>query len=184
MRYLRILRGYLALSLCVAWACLCPTSATAQEKLTENTLKYDRQQPAAAATIEQFQWLRGYWVGKGLGGTCEETWLPALDGSMAGTFRLLQQDHLAFSEFFMLTRQEERWTLRLKHFHPTMQGWEEKDKFVEFPLIRVKGTEACFNGLTYRLQASGEMHVFLAFRQQDGTYREEKIVFRRQSITE
>ncbi len=65
-----------------------------------------------------------------------------------------------------------------------MKGWEEKDDFVEFPLIRVELNAAYFNGMNYPLTNQNELDVYLAFRQKDGTFREEQVRFRRKSLTD
>lgn len=158
--------------------------AAGQTSLTANTLRLDEDGDQIQAKLEDFAWLTGYWVGEGLGGECEETWMPARGGRIAGTFRLLQNEQLRFSEFFQLGEHDGRWTLRLKHFDPQMKGWEEKDGFVEFPLIRVESNAAFFNGLTYRLTNPNELDVYLAFKQKDGTFREEQIRFRRKALTD
>ena len=68
---------------------------------------------------------------------------------MVGTFRMVKDGKLVFSEFFTLSKQAGKIAIRLKHFGGEFKGWEEKDKFVEFPLIKVEGKTAWFGGLTY-----------------------------------
>ncbi len=164
------------------------TPLLAQTMLTENTLKLDENSPAAVAHADSFRWLVGYWVGSGLGGSCEESWLPAMGrsemgASMIGTFRLLKDDQLVFTEFFQLSREESGWTLRLKHFDPKLRGWEAKDEFSEFRLIRAEPNAVYFDGLTYRLTEQGQLHVFVAMRQKDSSFREAKFEFHRRSLT-
>ncbi len=160
------------------------SSTTGPVQLTENTLKFSKESPPVEAKSEDFDFLAGYWTGSGLGGDCEEVWMPAIHGERIGTFRFHADGKLVFSEFFQLSQFDGRWSLRLKHFNPTLEGWEEKTKFVEFPLVNVKKNEASFNGLTYRLIENGELHVFLAMKRKDGTLSEEKFVFQKKTLAE
>lgn len=160
------------------------SSTTGPVQLTENTLKFSKESPPVEAKSEDFDFLAGYWTGAGLGGDCEEVWMPAIHGERIGTFRFHADGKLVFSEFFQLSQFDGRWSLRLKHFNPTLEGWEEKTKFVEFPLVNIKKNEASFNGLTYRLIENGELHVFLAMKRKDGTLSEEKFVFQKKTLAE
>ncbi len=159
-----------------------------QSRLTENTLKLDDGSPSPEASMGDFAWLQGYWIGEGFGGTCEEAWMPPLgdtttqSASMSGTFRMLEGGKLQFSEFFLLSRIEGRWTLRLKHFDAEMKSWEKQDEFTEFPLVRVQKNTVWFRGLTYRLNEAGKLEAIVAMKRSDGTYSEEKIVFQRKPL--
>lgn len=155
----------------------------AVEKITENTLKYSKEAPSATVTAADFDFLSGYWVGTGFGGDCEETWMPAIEGTRIGTFRFHQDGKLVFSEFFQLAQHGDRWSLRLRHFDEELKGWEEKDKFVEFPLVRVEKNTAWFNGLTYQLMENGELHVMLAMKHKDGSFTEEKFIFKKKPLS-
>ena len=109
--------------------------------------------PAASVTIEDAAWLAGSWEGEFLGGFAEETWSEPSDGAMMGMFRHLKDDSVAFYEFFTLVEDDEHGlALRLKHFHPDLRGWEEKDRFVEFPLVTIGEDELVFDGLAMRLE--------------------------------
>ncbi|MBL8817408.1 MAG: hypothetical protein JNL58_15380 [Planctomyces sp.] len=154
------------------------------ETITENTLKFSKDQPAVEASPENFDFLAGYWVGNGLGGNCEETWMPDIEGSRIGTFRFHQDGKLIFSEFFQLAKHGDRWTLRLRHFDEELKGWEDKEKFVEFPLVRIEKNTAWFNGLTYKLMENDELHVMLAMKHKDGSVGEEKFIFKRKPLTD
>lgn len=123
--------------------------------------------------------MEGYWKGEGLGGMCDEMWTPAASGSMLGTFRLMKDDKLQFSEFFMLVEEDGSLVLKLKHFDPQLNGWEAKDKFVRFPLIKVEGQTAFFSGLTYQLDEDDVLRVFVAIKQKDGSQKEGKFTYRK-----
>ena len=55
------------------------------------------ERPAARAS--ELDWLAGQWRGVGLGGQCEESWLPAVGGVLIGTFRLADDGKPVFYEF-------------------------------------------------------------------------------------
>jgi hypothetical protein len=114
----------------------------------------------AAAKIEDISWLEGRWVGEGFGGAAEDVIAPAADGQMMGMFRHLKPDgSINFYEFYVFAEEEGSITQRLKHFSPMLSGWEEKDEFVEFPLVTIEGGAAFFDGMTYKLDENGMLTV-------------------------
>lgn len=157
-------------------------SAVAQTQNTEHTLKLDKGAKPAMAELKKFEWLVGRWVGEGLGGECEELFLPVWNDTLVGSFRYAKEGKLAFSEFFSLVKTDEGVILKLKHFHPDMVGWEEKDKMVNFPLIKVERNAAYFGGLTYQLDDQGELKVWVAMKGQDGKVSEAELILRRASL--
>ena len=54
--------------------------------------------------------------------------------------------------------------LKLKHFNADLTGWEEKDRFVTFRLVRVTPEAVHFDGLTFRRDAPDRLSIFLALR--------------------
>lgn len=155
------------------------TRCAAESELTEHTRKLDDGQAVASADLSHFSWLRGEWKGPGLGAECHETWSAPAGKCMVGTFRMVQDGELAFSEFFYLVETEQGTVLRVKHFHASFEGWEEKDKSVDFPLIKVEGTTAWFSGLTYQRQKDGSLKAYVAMKRKDGSYREAEFHFQK-----
>jgi len=143
------------------------TAATETVKATEsaNTLQIDPATGPAAAEIESLSWLRGYWVGPGLGGECEELWMPPMSDRMHGTFTLVQEGKLVFSEAMILVEVDDTVELRVKHFDPEFVGWEEKDGYVTFPLVRLEENTAYFHGLTFR-RSGDKLKIFLVLTQE------------------
>lgn len=135
--------------------------------------------PAPAATLADLHWLPGRWVGEGLGGAVEELWGPAEGGTMLGTFRLLRDGVPAFYEFMAVTELDGSLVLRLKHFHPDLRGWEERDQVVAFPLVRMDAGTAWFDGLTLHRAAADAMDIHVRFRGRDGSQHEERLRYRR-----
>ena len=140
--------------------------------VTENTLGLAENGRAATVELDELAWLAGRWAGEGLGGRVEESWTPPSAGSMVGTFKLASREDGAwkpsFYEFMAIFETAEGLVLRLKHFHPDVKGWEEKDEFVDFPLVKIEGRRVYFRGLTYERTAEDDLRIYLAMRTSDG----------------
>jgi len=129
---------------------------------SEDIVVMGREEGAASppATIEDVAWLAGRWAGEGLGGAAEDLISPAAGGQMMGMFRHLKADgSVGFYEFYVFAEQGGSLTQRLKHFSLPLSGWEEKDEFVEFPLVKLEPGAAYFDGLTYLLGEDGALTV-------------------------
>ncbi len=130
--------------------------------------------------LSQLDWLVGYWTGTGFGGTCEEVWMPAVDGHMIGTFRFWTAGKLVFSEFMNLVQEGDTFSLKLKHFNPDLSGWEEKEKWTTFRLVEVGENQVWFNGLTMILTGDEiELHLALT---ENGIKKVEKLTYQRGSL--
>ncbi|TFV94208.1 hypothetical protein E4S40_09215 [Algoriphagus kandeliae] len=108
--------------------------------------------------LENLDWLVGYWLGTGFGGECEEVWMPAVDGHMIGTFRFWENGKLVFSEFMNLVQDGESVTMKLKHFSPDLEGWEEKEEWTVFKLIELGDEKVWFDGMT--IERKGEQLIY------------------------
>ncbi|HEX2059691.1 MAG TPA: DUF6265 family protein [Thermoanaerobaculia bacterium] len=150
---------------------LLAATVPAQERQTENTFKLGDRKPGAA-TIADMAWLAGHWKGEALGGISEEIWSPPMNGVMMGMYRLVRDGKVVFYELLTLSEKDGSLVIRLKHFNPDMTGWEEKDKYVEFPLVSKSDGRIHFAGMTF-VPKGDHLTVFLAIRQKDGTTREE-----------
>jgi hypothetical protein len=107
-----------------------------------------------------------------LGGWCEEVWSKPKAGTMMGMFRLIRENNTAFFEILTIVDEDSTLILRLKHFHPNLNGWEEKDETVDFPLVKIEGQTAYFSGMTFQRKSEDELIIYLAFKQKDGSFRE------------
>lgn len=141
-----------------------------------NTVQLEPGARSPAATLEAISWLRGEWTGTGLGGFCEEVWTSARGGSMLGTFRVIKEDKPVFSEFMEIVEADGSILLRLKHFGNDFTGWEEKDKYVEFKLVKIEGDSIYFDGLTYRKTGENSMIVYVVLSS-GGTSQEAKFSY-------
>lgn len=148
------IRNFLACLLLV----LASEALTADAPIDVMRLEDDSVSPVAH--IEDIAWLVGRWTGEGLGGIAEDIIAPAADGQMMGMFRHLKADgSINFYEFYVFAEEGESITQRLKHFSPLLSGWEDKDEFVEFPLVAIEESAVYFDGLSYRLEEDGSLTV-------------------------
>ena len=75
-----------------------------------------------------------------------------------------------------------QWWIRndAQHVNPDMTGWEEKNGYVTFRLVRQDATGAYFEGLTFRRATPDRIDGFIALRDKaSGTVREETLTYRR-----
>ena len=151
----------------------------AQSQKTANTLTLDKKENMPKASVADFAWLAGHWSGEGLGGQCEEIWAPPMGDNMIGMFRYLKDGKTQFIELFSLVIEGESIALKLKHFNADMTGWEEKDKVVQFPLVKLSANEASFDGLTYRMKDDDTLEVFVVMKGKDGSLRELEFKYKR-----
>ena len=117
-------------------------------------------QKPGTGSLEDLDWLVGYWTGTGLGGTCDETWMPAVDGHMIGTFRFWNKGKLVFSEFMNMVQEGDTFYLKLKHFNPDLSGWEEKEEWTIFRLVETGENTIWFHGFTMK-RVGDEMQLWL-----------------------
>lgn len=168
--------------LCLSVALLTGDEAWSQTKVTENVLKLDEGSPVGKAKISDVAWLAGNWAGTGLGGEVDESWTPPKHGHMSGTFRIFKEKKLLFSEYFTMSEKDGSLSLHLRHFNPDFVGWEEKEKPLEFRLIKVEGKTAWFDGLTYRLDKEGRLNAMVVMKKKDGSVSELAFTMKKESV--
>lgn len=115
----------------------------------QEVLSLDKEQPAGSGSIQDLGWISGYWTGSGLGGDCEELWLPAKDNGMVGTFRFIMNGELIFSEYMNMVEEDGKLSLKIKHFNRDLTPWEEKEDWTIFKFIKSEGQTAYFSGITF-----------------------------------
>ena len=155
-----------------------------QERISPNIFKLQEGQPSPPAKIEQLSWLVGDWVGEGLGGQCAENWSAPSLGHMIGTFRMEKAGEIVFFEFMDISEKEGSLIFRLKHFTSELIGWEEKEKFVEFRLVKIEENAAYFGGLTLRKKDDNHIEIFVSIKYKNGERKEEPFLFTRRNYTE
>ena len=100
---------------------------------------------------------------------------------MTFTFKLLQSGSPSMYEFGIIIEEDEGLVLKLKHFHPSLTGWEEREKYVSFPLVRLTKDAVYFDGLTYRREGENRLRAFVAINK-SGTVSEHEFVFDRRGF--
>lgn len=147
---------------------------------TPHLLELDAGAPGVerdTPSIGQLDFLVGRWEGEAFGGWVEENWAPMRGGTMLGSFRLVKEGSPAFYELMLVAEVDGRPALRVKHFGPGMEPWEEGAESENFPLLDVQGTTAWFGGATYH-RVGNALEIFLAMTGQSGEVREERLRFR------
>jgi hypothetical protein len=135
---------------------------------------------APRASLADFAWLAGRWLGEGLGGVAEEVWLPESGGAMLGTFRSIQGGQVSFYEILTLASNASgQLELRLKHFHPDLKGWEERDQVQVWALTGVEGEAFAFGPILFRREGAEALLVTVTMKLADGSRKDEVFRFRR-----
>jgi hypothetical protein len=165
--------------LLLSW--LVPTSvARGQTQASDHTLRLERKENIPRARIEAIAWLAGRWVGGDPGESTEEIWSPPVGNSMMGIFRLVKNGKVIFYEFCTITEENESLVLKIKHFDSRLNGWEEKNVAVIFPLVKLAATDAYFDGLTYHKNKDGSLTAYvLEHSQGTGKTHEEAFSYQR-----
>ncbi|MGH8015017.1 MAG: DUF6265 family protein [Candidatus Zixiibacteriota bacterium] len=133
-------------------------------------------------SLSNFNMLVGHWRGEGLGGVCEETWLPESAGIMLGTFKLMNDDKVSFFEIMTLSLDSVGPAIRVKHFNADMTGWEDKADMVTFRFDSTSNDQLFFGGLIFKKPAPDSLNIGVRFKKSDGTTREEYINCRKVEI--
>ena len=172
----KLFRFYLGLSF--VFCCQTVYAANEQESTFANTMKLQSGMVSPKASIADVAWITGYWQGEMWGGQTEEIWSAPLAGSMMASFKFAADQQVKFYEIITLFELDGSLVLRLKHFSDELKGWEEKDNYMEFKLVKLEDKTAYFEGYTYRLVNPDELHVFVVI-DDEGEKTETKFVFKR-----
>jgi len=100
--------------------------------------------PLEKATLADLAFIAGQWRGELQGGITEENWSPPEGDAMMGVFRFVKGGKAVFYEMLLIEMTSTGPVLRLKHFHPGLKGWEEKDEAFSYPLIELRKDRAVF----------------------------------------
>lgn len=146
----------------------------------QEVLSLDKEQSAGSGSIQDLGWISGYWIGSGLGGDCEELWLPAKDNGMVGTFRFIMNGELIFSEYMNMVEEDGKLSLKIKHFNRDLTPWEEKEDWTVFKFIKTEGQTAYFSGITFH-RTGDELKIRMAMTDQ-GVKSIEEFRFKRKDL--
>jgi hypothetical protein len=141
------------------------------EQQTENTIKLKEKATSPNATIEEMAWYTGRWSGEGFGGWIEENVGPPVSGSMSGSFRMIQEDKPVFYEFILIKEVDNSLEYQVKHFNPDLSGWEEKNDYHSFKLVKIEKNKAHFEGMTL-MRKGDKMHIYLVVSGDEGKKEE------------
>ena len=143
-----------------------------------NLLFLESNQQSPPADLSVLKWLSGHWRGEAFGGLIEEVWSPAVGGSMMGAFKLVVENKVQFYEIETISEESGTLVFRLKHFHRDLKGWEEKDKTIDFVLVKVMENKVYFNGMTIERISDKEINIYVAI-EDNGSTTEEKFTYKR-----
>ncbi len=101
-------------------------------------------QPLTGVRPSALGWLAGSWLGHNGEDRVEEHWSPPAGDTLVGMFRWVKGGRVFFYELAVIESEGECVFLRIKHFHPRLVGWEEKERAHEFVLVHLEGQEAAF----------------------------------------
>lgn len=118
----------------------------------------DGQEASQAEPSHALAWLEGHWIGAGLGGKVEEVWLKPEGGTMLGMFRLISGGKPNFYELVTITEKEGEFSMRLKHFHADLAGWEKQKESLLWEASEVEERRIRFGPVLY--EASGDDTLF------------------------
>ena len=85
-------------------------------------------------------------MGEGFDSVLHENYSAAVGGQMAGHFYAAKDGKPSFFEFETINQVGNSLVFKVKHFNADMTGWEEKDKYVAFPLVAVDKESWYFDG--------------------------------------
>lgn len=77
--------------------------------------------------LADFAFITGHWRGESGATVIEEVWLPAEGDAMHSIFRMVNGGKTRFTEFQSIEMTPEGPMLFLRHFHPRLVAWEDKD---------------------------------------------------------
>ncbi|MGN7515586.1 MAG: DUF6265 family protein [Allomuricauda sp.] len=140
----------------------------------QETMQLTEGQPSPKASLEDVSWIEGHWKGKAFGGIAEEIWSAPLGNSMMFVFRLVNDDKVSFYESGHIQQLDDSIILQLKHFDGNMRGWEEKDKTIDFKLVKVEPNKVYFEGLTMEKISDDQMNVWVLVEEEGDS---EEILF-------
>ncbi len=137
-----------------------------------------------AQTVQDFAFLTGQWRSEVWGGSGEEIWTKPESGNLIGLWRFMKSGKLVFSEHLSLEDDAEYGpVMRLKHFHPGMKGWEEKDEAVTMYLDKYSASDARWTyekdgkkiTLRYRSPSPGVLECVLVKNGEETVFQMKKV---------
>lgn len=144
----------------------------------QETMQLTEGQPSPKANLEDVSWIEGHWKGEAFGGIAEEIWSAPLGNSMMFVFRMVNDDKVSFYESGHIQQLDDSLILQLKHFDGNMRGWEEKEKTIDFKLVKLEPNKVYFEGLTMEKISEDHMNVWVLV-EEDGNAEEILFAYKR-----
>ena len=144
-----------------------------------NTLQFTENATSPNATLKDVSWIQGHWKGEAFGGITEEIWSPPLGDSMMFVFKLVVDNKVAFYEAGVIRQVDKTLFLQFKHFHGDFKGWEEKDKTVDFKLVKIEDDKVYFEGFTFEKISDNEINLYVVIEQKEGKKEEIKFNYKK-----
>jgi hypothetical protein len=131
------------------------------------------------ATLADVAWLEGTWLGGMPDGPVEQVFQAPMFGQMPSFVRAWNKRGIIFYEIAMFVEAKGSLTLRLKHFTSALAGWEDKESYIERPLIAREHDRLYFHRATYVRTGADSYTVY--FLNMDGDREQDTLVipFRR-----
>ena len=162
-------RALLALALLLAAA---PAAAQQTRALAPGA----QSPPAKAADLA---WQVGEWSGEGFGAKLHESYSAPIGGQMPGHFTVARDGKPEMYEFVMIAEVGDSIEYRVRHFNPDMTAWEDKGKFIKFPLVAADRDVWYFDGLTIRRTGPDTADHIVRVKGKDGKVAEAVLSYRR-----
>ena len=153
---------------------------SSEKKSTKNTQPNTKTKEATKKIqLSDVAWIAGDWQGEAMGGEFEESWNPPMGGSMMGMFKFVKDNEVGFYELLTIVEEDGTLMLRLKHFDKKLNGWEAKEKSVEFPFVSHSEKETVFDGLKFVRIDETRMRIVVKVKQGEGKIEELKFECKR-----
>ena len=143
------------------------TTATYSQTEFTNTLTFSDSIGSPKADLSSMRWVEGHWKGEAFDGITEEVWTPPLGGSMVCAFKLVVDGKVKFYELVTISEENNTLVLRLKHFHSNLKGWEEKDKTVDFRLVKATDNKIYFDEFTFERVGARKMNIYVVIKSKE-----------------
>lgn len=151
-------------AVCAVLILTAAAAAWAAEPRTEHTFSLGEGEERPAATLGDAAWLAGSWGGTAFGKRFEEHWNPPSAGSMVGLFKVFDDEGVSFYEIMLLTVDEGTLSLKVKHFNADFTAWEEKEKFVDFRLVKLDDDALHFAGLSFYRRDENNIDAYIVLK--------------------
>ncbi len=159
--------------LCAASAATAAGAPAPSASASAHTLSLAPGASSPPAAIADVAWIAGEWTCEALGGTAEEFWQAPNAGAMLASFRMIRDGKPSFYELAAISEENGSLVCCIAHFDPILKPWEkEKDGAQVFPLVKIEGETAYFDGITYSRRGDGGLDVWVVIHGKDGSSRE------------